>query len=98
MQETRVQSLGQEDPLKEEMATHSSIIAWSGGAWRATVHGAQRVGHDLAHTHCCLRIYLCLWRLRCWCVSYRKLVYLMHNKAKLKHWNLEQSKTYCRAR
>ena len=28
MQETIVQSLGQEDPLKEEMATHSSILAW----------------------------------------------------------------------
>ena len=28
MQETGVQSLGQEDPLEEEMATHSSILAW----------------------------------------------------------------------
>ena len=28
MQETRVQSLGQEDPLEEKMATHSSILAW----------------------------------------------------------------------
>ena len=28
MQETRVLSLGQEDPLEEEMATHSSILAW----------------------------------------------------------------------
>ena len=28
MQETQVQSLGQEDPLKEDMATHSSILAW----------------------------------------------------------------------
>ena len=27
-QETRVQSLGEEDPLEEEMATHSSILAW----------------------------------------------------------------------
>ena len=27
-QETPVQSLGQEDPLEEEMATHSSILAW----------------------------------------------------------------------
>ena len=27
-QETRVQSLGQEDPLRREMATHSSILAW----------------------------------------------------------------------
>ena len=28
MQEARVQSLGQEDPLEEEMATHSSIPVW----------------------------------------------------------------------
>ena len=28
MQETQVQSLGQEDPLKEEMTTHSRILAW----------------------------------------------------------------------
>ena len=28
MQDTQVQSLGQEDPLEEEMGTHSSILAW----------------------------------------------------------------------
>ena len=28
MQGTRVQSLGEEDPLEKEMATHSSILAW----------------------------------------------------------------------
>ena len=28
MQETQLQSLGQEDPLEDEMATHSSILAW----------------------------------------------------------------------
>ena len=41
MQETRVQSLGWEDPLEEEMATHSSILAWKSmdrGAWWATVN------------------------------------------------------------
>ena len=41
-QETWVQSLDQEDPLEEEMATHSSILAWKSfmdrGAWWATVH------------------------------------------------------------
>ena len=59
MQETRVRSLGWEDPLEEGMATHSSILAWrisrTRGAWRATVHGIteseqsiglQRVRHD----------------------------------------------------
>ena len=42
MRETWVQSLGQEDPLEEGMATHSSILAWripmDRGTWRATVH------------------------------------------------------------
>ena len=40
IQETCVQSLGQEDPLKKEMATHSSILAWRNpmgrGTWQAT--------------------------------------------------------------
>ena len=42
MWKTPVQSLGQGDPLKKEMATHSSILAWrilsTGGAWWVTVH------------------------------------------------------------
>ena len=38
MQETQVRSLGWEDPLEKEMATHSSILALERGAWRATVH------------------------------------------------------------
>ena len=46
MQETWVPSLGWEDPLEEEMATHSTILAWripmDRGAWRATVHGMTR--------------------------------------------------------
>ena len=40
-QETWVASLGQENPLEKEMATHSSILAWKnpmeGGTWQATV-------------------------------------------------------------
>ena len=43
MQETWVQSLGWEDPLKEGMATHSSTLAWKipmdRGAWRAAIYG-----------------------------------------------------------
>ena len=37
--ETQVQSLGQENPLEKEMATHFSILAWNKGreAWRALV-------------------------------------------------------------
>ena len=50
MQETWVRSLGQEDALEKEMATHSSTLAWktprmeeSGGLQSM---GPQRVGHD----------------------------------------------------
>ena len=43
MQDTRVQSLGREDPLEKEMAALSSILAWriprAEEPWRATVHG-----------------------------------------------------------
>ena len=46
MQETRGRSLGQEDPLEKEMATHSSIHAWKNlmdrGAWWTTVHGVAK--------------------------------------------------------
>ena len=52
VQETRVWSLGWEDPLEKEMATHSSILAWKiswtekpGGLQSL---GSQRVGHDWA--------------------------------------------------
>ena len=49
MRETQVQSLGQEDPLEKEMATHSSILAWK-IPWmepgRLQSMGSQRVGHD----------------------------------------------------
>ena len=50
MQETWVWSLGQDDPLEKEMATHSSILAWripqteeTGGLWST---GSQRVGRN----------------------------------------------------
>ena len=50
MWETRVQSLGWEDPLEKEMATHSSILAWK-IPWteepgKLQSIGSQRVGHD----------------------------------------------------
>ena len=53
MQEIWVQSLGQEDPLENEMATHSSILAWENPIAReakeATAHAVtKRVRHDLA--------------------------------------------------
>ena len=50
MWETRVRSLGQEDPLEKEMATLSSILAWR-IPWREEPGrlqsmGSQKVGHD----------------------------------------------------
>ena len=50
MRETRVQSLGWEDPLEKEMAPHSSTLAWK-IPWteepgRLQSMGSQRVGHD----------------------------------------------------
>ena len=50
MQETRVQSLGQEDSLEKDMATHSSTLVWK-ISWMEKPGGLQsmgslRVGHD----------------------------------------------------
>ena len=50
MWETWVRSLGQEDPLEKEMATHSRILAWK-IPWTEDLDGlhpmgSQRVGHD----------------------------------------------------
>ena len=60
MQETLVQSLGWEDPLEKEMATHSSILAWK-VQWtekpgRLHSIGLQRVRHDWA----------CMQQSICW--------------------------------
>ena len=50
VQETQVRSLGGEDPLEKEMATHSNILAWKipwteDPGWLQTM-GSQRAGHD----------------------------------------------------
>ena len=50
MQEARGRSLGWEDPLQEEMATHSSILAWrilwTEEPGKLQSMGLQRVGHN----------------------------------------------------
>ena len=68
MRETRVRSLGREDPLEKEMVTHSSILAWripwteEPGRLQST--GSQRVGHDWATSlHFTSFIYLWISRL-----------------------------------
>ena len=55
MQETQIQSLGQEEPLKKGMAAHSSILAWR-TLWteepgELQSMELQRVGRDLSDTH-----------------------------------------------
>ena len=69
MQETRVQSLGREDPLERG---HGNPLQYSclenpmdRGAWQATVHGSQRVGHDWATKT--------FWRLKTMVVADRNL-------------------------
>ena len=62
MQETRVQSLGKEDPLEKGMATHFSFLAWK----ILVTEGLQGVGHDGAtgaFTHI-LHLML-VWELLC---------------------------------
>ena len=44
MQETRVQSLGQEDPLEKGMATYSSVLAWR-IPWSEEPGGRKSMGH-----------------------------------------------------
>ena len=59
MQEMRVRSQGQEDPLEEGMVTHCSILAWrisiDRGAWWVTVRGVTKSWTQLkglgTHTH-----------------------------------------------
>ena len=46
MQETWIQSLGREDPMEKDMATHSTVLAWKNPmdrrAWQAIVHEAAK--------------------------------------------------------
>ena len=51
MWETRVQSLGQEDPLEKEMATYSSTLAWK-IPWMEEPGRSQRVGHSWVTSLC----------------------------------------------
>ena len=50
VQETRVRSLGWEDPVEKEVATHSSVLAWripgTAEPGRLPSMGSHRVGHD----------------------------------------------------
>ena len=67
MQKIQVQSLGGEDPLEEEMATHASILAWripwTGEPGGLQCMGSQRVRHDCTteHTH----THMCKYSIKC---------------------------------
>ena len=73
MQETRVQFLGQEDPLKQEMATHSSILAWR-IPWTEAPGRLQSMGWQIDMTvaaeHACTArsIHPPAHRLACRCI------------------------------
>ena len=56
MQEMLLGSLGQEDPLEEGMATHSSILIWKipwTGAWQAAVHRVAKSWTQLSDSLTC---------------------------------------------
>ena len=69
MGETWVRSLGWKDPLEEDMATRSSILAWripmDRGAWWATVHGVINSRTRLSDYVQNSTILLCEW-IECW--------------------------------
>ena len=66
MQETWVQSLGQEDPLEKEMATHSSILAWK-IPWTkepgTLVHGVAKSWARLSDFIYLLTYFLCFYSI-----------------------------------
>ena len=87
-QETRVQSLGQEDPLKEELATHSSIlvwkIPWTKEPGQVTAHGGNKESDTTerartrarTHTRACTHTHAYMERIRQssqWLVKYWSL-------------------------
>ena len=82
-QEEQVRSLGQEDTLEQEMATHSSILAWEipwteqpGGLQSM---GSQRVQHDCAHVHSC-SVHQCYFRGVHRPVLVQECLLLVHDK------------------
>ena len=71
MRKTWVRSLGQEDPLEKEMATHSSTLSWKISGTeehgRLPSTGSQRVGHDWATSlHLCNYIFTFLYSSIYW--------------------------------
>ena len=55
MKEMHFESLGREDPLKEEIATHSSVLAWR-IPWREETGGLQSMGLQRVSMHACISV------------------------------------------
>ena len=81
MWETWVQSLGWDEPLEKEMATHSSILAWkipwTEDPGRLQSTGSQRVGHD-CHSQSCWGFSFALGVKPCFSLysAYQTMVFL----------------------
>ena len=58
MQETRVPSLSREDPLEEEMATHSNMLAWA-IPWTEEPGGLQSMGSQKSRTQLSTQTHWC---------------------------------------
>ena len=92
MQKTWVQSLGQEDPLEKEMATHSSILAWEipwmeePGGLQST--GSQRVGHDWATSLSFFHVSMSHVNIKPWRFS---ALSIFISKSKLTEWYASDS-------
>ena len=76
LQEAWLQSLGQEDPLEEEMATHSSILAriilWTEEPGGLQCMGSQRVKQDCVTEHACIHIHTYIYTYMCMCIHTQK--------------------------
>ena len=64
MRETWVRSLGREDPLEKEMATHSSILAWR-IPWMEELGGLQSTGRKESDTTECLHFHFHFLLMSC---------------------------------
>ena len=100
---TQVWFLGWEDPLEEEMATHSSILAWE-ISWteepgRLQSMRPQRIGHDWAYTHKTMRMRV-LWTFckssdKLTCIEEANLYFKFVFSVKVCHFNHINHYAYC---